>query len=98
MRYHTGYPEKYWKFLYSLDAFLFFVAAVFTLSLIAEFGFYLEPLERLILSWFNIFVLVISITELLIKFILSSSKKYFFNDEYFDLTFTSLLFIVALYV
>lgn len=97
MRYHRGYLEKYWKFLYSLDAFLFVTAVFYILSLVIEAGFVLTPQFKLILGYFNIFVLLISLTELIIKFSLSSSKPYFFSDEYWDVVFTHLLFLVTLY-
>src|SRR3989344_9313455 len=98
MRYHQGYPEKFWRFLYSLDAFLFFVATFYVLSLIIEFGFVLTPDKKELLGWFNIFVLSVSLLELFIKFLLSSSKSYFLSDEYVDVIFTNLLFVAMLYV
>ncbi|MBI3016784.1 MAG: hypothetical protein HYY62_02130 [Deltaproteobacteria bacterium] len=98
MRYHRGYLERYWKFLYSLDAFLFVVAIFYILSLVIEAGFVLTPQQKLILGYFNLFVLGISLLELLTKFALSSSKSYFFSDEYWDVVFTSLLSLVTLYV
>ncbi len=98
MRYHRGYLEKYWRFLYSLDAFLFVIAIFYLLSLVVEMGFVLTPQLKLILGYFNLFVLGISLSELLIKFFLSSSKAYFFSDEYWDVVFTNLLLLVTLYV
>lgn len=98
VRYHKGYPEKYWKFLYLLDAFLFFLAICFLLSLVVEYGTPLTPMTKKFLGWFNIFILVILLLEPFIKFILSSSKSYFLSDEYFEIIMTALLGTVVLYV
>ncbi len=98
MQYHKGYPEKYWPFLYSLDAFLVIVSIAYLLSLIIEFGLPLTPFYESLLGYFNLVVVVISLLELFTKFILSSSKAYFIKDEYVDFVFTHLLFFTALYV
>src|SRR3989338_1459791 len=98
MRYHKGFSEKHWKFLYSLDAFLFAVAIFYMLTLILESGFPLGMRQKIFLGYINLFVIGLSLFELMIKFLLSTSKSYFFGDEFWDFLFTNLLFICVLYV
>lgn len=97
MRYHKGYPEKYWPFLYSFDAFLIIVSVGYILSLIVEFGLPLSTFYKTLLGYFNLIIVAISLLELLIKFVLSSAKSSFIKDEYIDFIFTNILFFTILY-
>lgn len=65
--------------------------------MIIESGFLTTYETRLILGYFNLFVLGISLFELALKFFLHASKKDFIHDEYGDFVFTNLLFFVTLY-